>query len=514
MNVNVGSARGAGARIESAAYVDTFFRELSPAWLSYVAALRGLDACNLDRPFTYIDLGCGLGQSAIVNAGAYPHGDFHACDFNASHIEAGRAYAAAVGIGNVQFHESSFEDLLSRDLPAFDFVVLHGVYSWIDAGARDAVRQFVQRRLKPGGLLYLSYNCMPGWASEAPLRRLFLELAAAEAGTLREKAERGLQKLQKLCDAKLSYFNLHPAAQGAVTAYGKQPGEYLVHEFLTDSWQPFYSVDVADEMRQLGLQCVGSATLVDNHDALTMESRVMSSIAGLDTERERQLAADFAMNRYFRRDVFARLDGAADARHLARVVIGRLEATEPIPHQIRVPRGVISFQRAFVDELTERMSRGSVRIDELVESMRGGAERGAAEIVRNLTFLVAAGMLTPFAQVRSFDSHATGRQPANAMVRKVIDFAARRGLARAIPSETLGNGVEIEPLQALALEGIMAGVDRPDELSGRLMQELQRSSSVHLIDAEARDAMALVSAVARTTVYDMWPRLARLGVFT
>jgi SAM-dependent methyltransferase len=513
MNVNVGSAQSAGARIESAAYVDTFFRELSPAWLSYVAALHGLDACSLDRPFTYIDLGCGLGQSAIVNAGAYPHGEFHACDFNPSHIEAGRAYAAAVGIGNVQFHQSSFEELLSRDLPSFDFVVLHGVYSWIDAVARHAVRQFIQQRLKSNGLVYLSYNCMPGWAAETPLRRLFVELAAAEAGTLQEKAERGLQKLQRLCDAKLGYFNLHPAAQGAVNAYGKQPSEYLVHEFLTETWQPFYSIDVADEMRQLGLRCVGSATLVDNHDALTMESRIMSSIAGLDTQRERQLAADFAMNRYFRRDVFARQDGAADARHFGRAVIGRPETADPIPHQIRVPRGVVSFQRTFVDELRERMSHGSMHVDDLVGSMRGGAERGQAEILRNLTFLVAAGVLTPFAQVRSFDLRATGRQPSNTIVRKVIDYAAERSVTRAIPSEALGNGVEIEPLQALALKEIMAGVHRPDELCGRLLEEIQRSD-IHMCEPGRQDPMSLATAVARTTVYDVWPKLARLGVFT
>ena len=168
-----------GARIESAAYVDTFFRELSPAWLGYVAALRGRPACSFDRPFTYMELGCGLGQSAVVNAGAYPAGEFHACDFNASHVEAGRTYAAAIGVGNVQFHECTFADLLSRDLPEFDFIVLHGVYSWVDTNARRAIREFMRQRLKQNGLAYVSYNCLPGWAVEAPLRKLLVELAKA-----------------------------------------------------------------------------------------------------------------------------------------------------------------------------------------------------------------------------------------------------------------------------------------------------------------------------------------------
>lgn len=164
-------------------YADRFFRELSPAWLNYVAALCGASPRNLDRSFTYLDLGCGLGSSTIVNAGAFPAGEFHACDFNPAHIEGGQRHAGALGISNIQFHESSFQDLLlQQQLPAFDFIVLHGVYSWVGAEARQAIRRIIDETVKPGGLVYLSYNCLPGWSIEAPLRKLLVELAATEGG--------------------------------------------------------------------------------------------------------------------------------------------------------------------------------------------------------------------------------------------------------------------------------------------------------------------------------------------
>jgi trans-aconitate methyltransferase len=503
MSSNTGGAQGAGARIESAAYVNTFFRELSPVWLSYVAALRGLRTCRLDGPFSYMELGCGLGHSAIVNAAAFPAGEFHACDFNPAHIAAARAHAAAIGVDNIEFHESSFETLLERDLPAFDFIVLHGVYSWVDARARHAVRAFIQQRLKTNGLVYVSYNCMPGWALEAPLRRLLVELADGEAGSLAEKAEQALRKLRILGDAGLAYFNVNMAARGAVDAYAKQPRDYLVHEFLTDSWTPFYSVDVADEMREVGLEYVGSATLVDNHQALMLESRVMGAMAALKTERERRLAEDFAMNRYFRRDVFARGVNAVDGRAFGDVVVGRIEVA-PLQPQIRVPRGVVSFQSRFVEEVQAMLSQGSMTIVDLLGALCGGPDRNSAEILRNITFLIAAGALTPFARLHRFEERMAPPGSANAQVRKVLDYSVEHRTGCVIPSEVLGNGVEIEPLEALAIAQILAGAAGLEDLAGRLTNAASESAN--------GDPGAVAESIAHRAAYEIWPKLARLGL--
>src|SRR5689334_10325670 len=92
-------------------YTDTFFQELSPAWLNYVRALGGAPPRALDTPFTYLELGAGFGHSTVVNAAAFPRGEFHACDFNPEHVDGGRRYASALGVRNVELHESSFERL-------------------------------------------------------------------------------------------------------------------------------------------------------------------------------------------------------------------------------------------------------------------------------------------------------------------------------------------------------------------------------------------------------------------
>jgi SAM-dependent methyltransferase len=182
-------------------YADTFFRELSPAWLNYVAAVNGVPPRPVEGAFTYLELGCGFGSSAVINAAAFPGADVHACDFNPAHIARGRHYADTLGVRNITFHQDAFDALGARELPASDFIALHGVYSWVDADARAAVRRLIDRLLKPGGLVYVSYNALPGWSHELPLRKLLVELASTAPGTTGAQSEAAAATLFRTCRA-------------------------------------------------------------------------------------------------------------------------------------------------------------------------------------------------------------------------------------------------------------------------------------------------------------------------
>ena len=372
-----------------ALYPDTYFRELSPVWLNYVAALGGGQPRPLDRPFTYLELGCGLGSSAVTHASQYRHGEFHACDFNSRHIEAGRGRAAQARLTNIEFHPESFAALAQRQLPQFDFIVLHGVYSWVDASVRTTIRQAIQQRSKPGALVYVSYNCLPGWAVEAPLRTLLLELTRAQTG------KSAVEQLKALSLSKLRYFESYPQTGAAIESFLRSPEGYLEHEFLEVAWEPRYSIDVADEMTQIGLSYLGSATLADNHPALVMDERAAQAVAELATQRQRILAADFAVNRRFRRDVFvsgARTETGAGV--LNAVLIGCPAGPESLGTEVRIPRGVLKFQQDFIDALAGLVSRGPISLGEAV-TVLSKTENQRVEVGRNLLYLIASGALSP-----------------------------------------------------------------------------------------------------------------------
>src|SRR5439155_10570920 len=124
----------------------------------------------------------GQGVTAAILAATHPCGVFHGIDAMPAHIDHARRLAAAAAIPNLQLQAVDFAAAIDLELPQFDYIVAHGVYSWIGLEAQDALRRFIDRRLKPGGLAYLSYNAMPGWARDLPFQGLLRELGGTFRG--------------------------------------------------------------------------------------------------------------------------------------------------------------------------------------------------------------------------------------------------------------------------------------------------------------------------------------------
>jgi SAM-dependent methyltransferase len=451
-------------------FPDRFHRELSPAWLTYASVLGGARPKDLGRPLRYLDLGCGFAHSTVINAAAYPHGEFHACDFNPVHIEAARRRAARLGITNVVFHEASFEALLEQDLPPFDFIVMHGVYSWVDASVRRVVRQLISRLLADEGLVYVSYNCQPGWAAETPLRKLMFELAQTAEGGTASRTSSAIAGMQALGNPSLRYFRDNPSVADALAALVQRPLDYLAHEYLNQTWEIHYSVDVIDEMAEAGLTYAGSATLADNHPTLLMDRQAAEAIAALPTWRLRHLGEDFAVNRRFRRDVFVRGARAGQTpaqalHHLEQVAIGCTSDIERIDTRVTIPRGALSFQREFIDDLRALMQHGAMQIGEIVARLAGDS-RNRREILQNLLFLVASGSLTPFAQAGG-DSDTGPRRAASPAAKAALAGAVDDTASVFVPCEGLGNGVAVNAREAADALRWIAGeaMQRPARLA-------------------------------------------------
>jgi ubiquinone/menaquinone biosynthesis C-methylase UbiE len=473
MHTDLSAARSAGGYIVDTPYPETFFRELSPAWLNYVAALGGVRARPLDEPFTYLELGCGRGSSVITNAGAFPQGRFHACDINHTHVRQARARAAAFSIRNVEFLECGFEQLRNAAPPMFDFIVAHGVYSWVAPQERQAICELVRDFLKPGGLLYLSYNSLPGWAGEMPLRKLIVELAQDDTGDSMTRAAHALASLQSLAAQRLRFLETNPAAAAAIRAYADAPISYLVHEFLNETWQPFYCVDVADQLREAGVLYLGSATLAENHPQLIVDESTLQSLEQLTTHRQRRLALDFATHQQFRRDVFRREPARRDQAALDSMIVGCSGDPELVQTDVRVPRGVIHFRDTFIRRLRELLQSGPITISAAVAALAGNA-REAEESRRNLQYLVAAGALLPFARTdgvacaegpvapaEGWVASVEGCRPANAIVRQVLQYSIDHNVECVVPSELLGNGARVAPTEAAAVLGWLSGDRAP-----------------------------------------------------
>src|SRR5690606_8776735 len=231
-------------------YTDGYYRELAPELLRFVALLGGVQRLEPQEGFNYCELGCGNGRSLVLHAAADPRGRFFGVDFNPAHILNARNLAREAGAGNAVFLENSFAELHEVDLPEMDFITLHGVHSWVSVENRQHITAFIRRRLKPGGLIFISYNCLPGLAALQPLQRLLMSQAARGSGPLGGRIRAALDFANRLDQAGASYFRLNPVVKSRLDSLGKQSTGYLAHEYFNANWQPSYHADVCAEMAE------------------------------------------------------------------------------------------------------------------------------------------------------------------------------------------------------------------------------------------------------------------------
>ena len=281
-------APGNGATADAAAnteyvqdvpYTWSFFRYQSPLLMNYAAALNGFAAPALDRGFSYCDLGCGNGVTVNLLAAAYPQGRFVGVDFNPEHIDNARAFAEAAGIENAEFVGASFADYCAAGPPDFDHMAMHGVYSWVGVDVRAQIRALVDSSLKPGGLLYASYNTLPGWAELMPLWKMIQSYTAHLETDSISKTKFGLNQPAFLRANNAQYFQQHPSAGRYLDGLRAREPHHVAHEFCNDAFEPLYFIDVARGFQTLGLSYAGTAKLHRNNRRNIISERFLSHVA-------------------------------------------------------------------------------------------------------------------------------------------------------------------------------------------------------------------------------------------
>lgn len=286
-------------------YTGNFYQFLTPSWLSYIASINGYAAPALDKPFTYCELGCGKGLTSLALAALHPNGDFHACDFNAAHIDYAEQLQRQAELRNASFYPKSFGEMLSSEIPEFDFIVAHGVYSWVPENARAEIHEFLRRKLKPGGLAMISYNAMPGWAHLQPIRQMMQAYAASVPGDSLEKAKVAFEHVSFLANNGASYFKTIPAAAEHLKFMAQQDIRYIAHEYLTPHGDPFHFQDVFRAMSALGLAFAGNMAPKDNYVELMVPPRFQDLLARSVTRPMLETHRDVVENTTFRQDLYA-----------------------------------------------------------------------------------------------------------------------------------------------------------------------------------------------------------------
>jgi SAM-dependent methyltransferase len=318
-------------------YPAAYFAEQSPGHLSIACILNGVEPVPPDRPFTYFELGAGMGLTSNILAASHPHGRFYSNDFNPAHVASARQLAEQAQLENMTVLESSFAELAAGkvELPPLDYITMYGIYSWITPANRQFVVEFISRYLKPGGIVYVNYNALPGWTRTLPLQRLLLEHANCNPVPRVAQLEQARDLARKLKEAGAAYFDGSKQLDYRMESLSRDKAGYLAHEYLNSGWEPLYHADVAGDLAAAGLEFVGSADLprAFEDDYLTPQQRAL--LAGVPDARWRETLRDYLLNTSFREDVYVRgartLGQERQSGWLARLGLVQASAAESTP---------------------------------------------------------------------------------------------------------------------------------------------------------------------------------------
>lgn len=448
--------------VSDIAYTTGFYRELAPSFLSFAALLMGQNAPDPSLPFAYAELGCGQGFGTNILAAAYPHGRFVGIDFNPAQIANAQALAGEADLANVSFRDESFQqaaDLPDDVLAKFDYITLHGIYSWISAANRQAIVRFIERRLKPGGLVYVSYNCMPGWAAMAPFQRLLIEHAERNPDRSDRQIAQGFEFVQQLRDADVAYFAQNPSVLKRIDAMKDKDRTYLAHEYLNGTWQPLFFTDVADEMQAAKLEYVGSASLLENFEGLVLPQKAREVINQSSDPAFRELLKDYAINQQFRRDLFVKGTRTMTAVHkqesLRRTAFAPLKARADMSTTFKTPLGEANGQTEVYAPIMDQVAQGATSLHDLATTTHIDLGK----------LMQAAAALTSSGQIHPAQA-TTDSEPSRRLNRAVAKRVLRGEPYRYLAAPTVGNGINAGDVEITALEALTQNeINAPDALA-------------------------------------------------
>lgn len=379
-------------------YTQGFYGDLAPDHLDLVCLVNSVMPPRRGDGFTYCELGSGHGLTSTALAAANPEGEFYAVDFNPAHTARAADLAAEAGVGNVTFLEDSFEVLAEKadHLPQFDYITMHGVWSWVSPELRAAIARFLSAKLRPGGLAYVSYNALPGWTGTIPVQYLLRRLAGEAPGRSDSRFVAAFNRVAQMADAGSPYLSENPI----IPRIGKfvEGGDiaYLVHEYMTPYWAPQFHADVARELSGAKLDFVGCGAMTNNFPDLMLNDEQRELIGAVDDVSLRETMADYFNGTSFRGDVFARgrrlmEPGERDAR-LTALRVAPVVPRSLMQLEVEVPVGKATLNEPVYGPILDRLAEGPVTVGELLAlpELPEGTRVSPAEIAGLLVAIKAA----------------------------------------------------------------------------------------------------------------------------
>jgi len=313
-------------------YPGQAYRQAHPDRLAALATLLGLQPAPTDR-CRVLELGCGTGSNLIPMAWSLPESQFVGIDLAARPIAEGQAAIETIGLTNIRLAAMDLMDF-AESMGPFDYIIAHGLYSWVPATVRQRIMALCRSHLAEHGVAFISYNAYPGCHLRDMVREMLLYHVhnAPDPQTRIRQGQALLQFLAQGQDEPDEYGGLLAKELQRVMHYATG---HFYHDDLAEINQPFYFHQFIEQAEAAGLQFLSEAEyfMIRTDSFPEPTARVLDSLGANILIQQQYL--DFLRCRRFRQTLLCRkertVNHQVEARRMADFAFsspGRTETAE------------------------------------------------------------------------------------------------------------------------------------------------------------------------------------------
>jgi SAM-dependent methyltransferase len=476
---NNGRIRRMSTRYDQIAYPAHSHPQAHPDRLAAMATLFGAPAPPIASA-RVLELGCGDGLDLIAIAYAWPNTTCVGVDLSRKSIERGQELVNELKLSNIELIAGDFREFEHKG--SFDYIIAHGLYSWVPHEIADAALALAARMLSEQGLAYFSYDVYPG-AHLKLIAREFMRLGIGFEKPPLESATLARQALQAL-EACASHEHWRRIYANERERISKIADAGLIHDDLGEQCRAVTFVEFVEHAKSRGLHFVCEADPVDAFPAnLTPQaSALIQRLSGSERIRAEQVG-DFVRGRRFRQSILSRapvkIESPINANHLSTLHFAAHLKCEPSSGSAMVFRGPGSAS-ATVDhpsavgalKALASIWPAAMRFDELRRRAAQSAkladdEQHAAAIAQTLTRAAGARLVEIYAEHPRAATTLSDQPAASALAR----IQSTRGdMVTSLTGRTVNLKGDAARLLLQLLDGMRGIPEITAEMSRRLNQ--------------------------------------------
>ncbi len=277
-----------------------------PERLYTIGKLFGMQPVNFKK-CKVLELGCASGGNIIPFATMFPESIFVGIDISDAQVKQGQKHIEGLGLSNITLKTMSITDINAK-LGKFDYIIVHGVLSWVPKDIQDKIFSVFAKNLAKNGIAYVSYNSLPGWNSIKTIRDMMLFHTRDF-----EKSE------DKIREARLLLKFIKEANPGSKTAYMQTINDeiellessedaHILYDHMGEYNEPFYFHQIAQKANENKLQYLGDTSIASMFPGNFPQgiTETLSKASGDVIKTEQYI--DFIRNRRFRTSLFCHQD--------------------------------------------------------------------------------------------------------------------------------------------------------------------------------------------------------------